>query len=82
MVFTIECSNHSNINKKGGCSSIGRATVCGTVGFLFKSGYPPYNYYICILYLSTARVVQLVRTLISCIKNENSNFSSGSLNAD
>lgn len=25
----------------------------------------------------TARVVQQVRTLISCIKNENSNFSSG-----
>ena len=55
-------------NKKGGCSSIGRATVCGTVGFLFKSGYPPF--YI-------ARIVQLVRTLISCIKNENSNFSPG-----
>ena len=26
---------------KGGYSSIGRATVCGTVGSLFKSGYPP-----------------------------------------
>jgi hypothetical protein len=24
-----------------------------------------------------ARIVQLVRTLISCIKNENSNFSPG-----
>ena len=29
------------IEKKGVYSSIGRATVCGTVGFLFKSGYPP-----------------------------------------
>ena len=26
---------------KGGYSSIGRATVCGTVSFLFESGYPP-----------------------------------------
>jgi hypothetical protein len=25
----------------GGYSSIGRATVCGTVSSLFKSGYPP-----------------------------------------
>ena len=61
MVFTIECSNHSNIickddlyelafvgKKKllvlitlGGYSSIGRATVCGTVSSLFESGYPP-----------------------------------------
>ena len=29
-------------NQKGGYSSIGRATVCGTVGSLFKSGYPPF----------------------------------------
>jgi hypothetical protein len=25
----------------GGYSSIGRTTECGTVGSLFKSGYPP-----------------------------------------
>ena len=43
MVFTIECSNHSNIRNSylGGYSSIGRATVCGTVCSLFDSGYPP-----------------------------------------
>lgn len=29
------------MNYKGGYSSIGRATVCGTVSFLFESGYPP-----------------------------------------
>ena len=28
-------------NNIGGYSSIGRATVCGTVSFLFESGYPP-----------------------------------------
>ena len=28
---------------KGGYSSIGRTTVCGTVSSLFNSGYPP-NY--------------------------------------
>ena len=71
MVFTIECSNHSNI-MTGGCSSIGRTTVCGTVSSLFKSEYPPLD-----LYTNVARIVQLVRTLISCIKNENSNFSPG-----
>jgi len=27
---------------QGRYSSIGRATVCGTVGFLFESGYPPF----------------------------------------
>jgi hypothetical protein len=27
----------------GGYSSIGRTTECGTVGSLFKSGYPPYK---------------------------------------
>ena len=74
MVFTIECSNHSNIIK-GGCSSIGRTTVCGTVSFLFKSGYPPLLCWIFIFLLS--RIVQLVRTLISCINNENSIFSPG-----
>lgn len=26
---------------KGGYSSIGRTTVCGTVSSLFNSGYPP-----------------------------------------
>ena len=31
----------SKIKKKGEYSSIGRATVCGTVGSLFKSGYSP-----------------------------------------
>ena len=32
------------INREiGGCSSIGRATVCGTVRSLFESGYPPSN---------------------------------------
>lgn len=25
----------------GGCNSIGRMTVCGTVGSLFNPGYPP-----------------------------------------
>lgn len=30
-----------SLQHKGGCSSIGRTTVCGTVSFLFKSGYPP-----------------------------------------
>ena len=34
-------------------------------------------YIIYIVLIKKARVVQLVRTLISCIKNENSNFSSG-----
>lgn len=29
--------------KKGEYSSIGKATVCGTVDSLFKSGYSPYN---------------------------------------
>ena len=29
------------MKKKGGYSSIGRTTVCGTVSFLFKSGYTP-----------------------------------------
>ena len=33
--------NKKNIYK-GGYSSIGRATVCGTVCSLFDSGYPPY----------------------------------------
>lgn len=28
--------------KKGGYSSIGRTIVCGTISFLFNSGYPPY----------------------------------------
>ena len=48
LIFTIECSNHSNIIflfaliKIGGYSSIGRATVCGTVSSLFKPGYPPF----------------------------------------
>ena len=28
--------------KKGGYSSKGRTTVCGTVSSLFKSEYPPY----------------------------------------
>ena len=41
MVF-IECSNHSIWGViKGRYSSIGRATVCGTVSSLFESGYPP-----------------------------------------
>ena len=31
---------------KGGCSSIGRTIVCGTVSSLFKSGYPPFIYII------------------------------------
>lgn len=30
---------------KGGYSSIGRASVCGTVGSQFKSGYPPLKYF-------------------------------------
>ena len=40
LVFTYGCSNHPYI-KKGGYSSIGRTTVCGTVSSLFESGYPP-----------------------------------------
>ncbi len=27
----------------GGYSSIGRATVCGTVSSLFEPGYPPFS---------------------------------------
>ena len=61
-----------NVNVKGVYSSKGRTTVCGTVRSLFKSGYSPY-----INTQAKAKIVQLVRTLISCIKNENSNFSSG-----
>ena len=46
LVFTYGCSNHPYIETIwGGCSSIGRTTVCGTVSSLFKSGYPPYVYY-------------------------------------
>lgn len=30
--------------EKGRYSSIGRATVCGTVSSLFESGYPPIFY--------------------------------------
>ena len=30
------------INNTGGYSSIGRATVCGTVNSLFDPGYPPF----------------------------------------
>ena len=30
----------------GGCSSIGRTTVCGTVSSLFKSGRPPLQVYV------------------------------------
>ena len=30
-----------NFYNKGGYSSIGRTTVCGTVSSLFNSGYPP-----------------------------------------
>ena len=42
LVFTYGCSNHPYIEKTyGGYSSIGRTTVCGTVCFLFESGYPP-----------------------------------------
>ena len=43
LVFTYGCSNHPYIAQitLGGYSSIGRTTVCGTVSFLFKSGYPP-----------------------------------------
>ena len=40
LVFTYGCSNHPYI-EKGGYSSIGRTTVCGTVSSLFDSGYPP-----------------------------------------
>ena len=46
LVFTYGCSIHPNIDIlwiffKGGYSSIGRTTVCGTVSSLFNSGYPP-----------------------------------------
>ena len=41
LVFTYGCSNHPYI-EKGGYSSIGRTTVCGTVSSLFDSGYPPH----------------------------------------
>ena len=86
MVFNIECSNHSEIkiylfnilNGLGGYSSIGRAIVCGTICSLFKSGYPPFKYIFNIIYkLKSNPSSSMVRTLISCIKNENSNFSSG-----
>ena len=56
---------------------MGKATVCGTVDSLFKSEYSPY--YILLPIFCKARVVKLVKTLISCIKDENSNFSSGFL---
>ena len=47
LVFTYGCSNHPyiDIKSKGGCSSIGRTTVCGTVSSLFNSGYPPTIFY-------------------------------------
>ena len=48
LVFTYGCSNHPYIDNykiKGGYSSIGRTTVCGTVSSLFKSGYPPIIWY-------------------------------------
>lgn len=89
MVFTNECSNHSNITKillYSGYSSIGRTTVCGTVRSLFKSGSPhlkvfkisPVIIWIYQELFNKARIVQQVRTLISYIKNENSSFSPGS----
>lgn len=36
-----EFSTIKDAGAKGGYSSIGRTTVCGTVSFLFKSGYTP-----------------------------------------
>ena len=36
----------SPLHRKGGCSSIGRTTVCGTVSSLFDPGYPPSMLYI------------------------------------
>ena len=59
---------------------MGRATVCGTVSSLFKSGYPPFGRKSKVkksikIIITQARVVQKVRTLISCVKNENSIFS-------
>jgi hypothetical protein len=65
-------TSSSLVVHNGGYSSIGRTAECGTVGSLFDSGYPPI-----IKFFILARIVQLVRTLISCIKNENSNFSPG-----
>ena len=54
---------------KGGYSSIGRTTVCGTVSSLFNSGYPP-NYI-------KSQDSSTGRTLVSWTKNEISNISSG-----
>ena len=49
-----------------------RLIFCFTFNlYIYSSGF---NY---ILYHKKARVVQLVRTLISCINSENSSFSSG-----
>jgi len=42
---TLRMSPCRFFSSKGGYSSIGRATVCGTVSSLFKSGYPPYLLY-------------------------------------
>ena len=72
MVFTTECSNHSNIIKiKGGYSSIGRAAVCGTVSFLFKSGYPPTGKVIVVLlvYNNNSQFI-LATTNVTTFSNE------------
>ena len=52
-------------------SLIGKTSVYSIVSSLFESNYLPF--------IVTARIVQLVRTLISCIKYENSIFSPGFL---
>ena len=48
MLLYVYKYNFAWILLKGGCSSIGRATVCGTVSSLFKSGLPPCVYKQCI----------------------------------
>lgn len=50
-----ESLQHKNITI-GGCSSIGRTTVCGTVCFLFKSGYSPILITLLIFLLASSAV--------------------------
>ena len=74
MVFTIECSNHSNIII-GGCSSIGRTTVCGTVSFLFKSEYPPVIISLLIIFTNFKCCFFKTGQIYTIFKNSDKNFT-------
>ena len=49
---------------EGGYSSIGRATVCGTVGFLFKPGFPPMKLLLLIPLFSSALLVRKDQSIL------------------